>query len=51
MTRESWKEAGSKSVRKRAKERALKLIENPSIKPIDESLQKRLDKIASTRLN
>jgi len=50
MTRDSWKEAGSKSVRKRAKERALKLVEKPSIKPIDGSLATELDKIAEKAL-
>ena len=45
MTRDSWKQDGSKSVRKRAKERALRLAEKPSIKPIDESLVKELDRI------
>ncbi|MFX1488777.1 MAG: trimethylamine methyltransferase family protein [Promethearchaeota archaeon] len=48
MTRESWKEQGSKSTRKRAKEEATKMLSKPSSKPIDESLQKQLDKIAST---
>ncbi|MFW9867726.1 MAG: trimethylamine methyltransferase family protein [Candidatus Thorarchaeota archaeon] len=48
MTRDSWKEQGSKSTRKRAKEEANKMLSKPSSKPIDESLQKQLDKIAST---
>jgi trimethylamine--corrinoid protein Co-methyltransferase len=48
MTRDSWKEQGSKSTRKRAKDEATKMLSKPSSKPIDESLQKQLDKIAST---
>jgi trimethylamine--corrinoid protein Co-methyltransferase len=50
MTRDSWREQGSKSARKRAKDEANKLLDKPSIKPIDESLQKQLNKIASTYL-
>ncbi|MFX0082138.1 MAG: trimethylamine methyltransferase family protein [Candidatus Hodarchaeota archaeon] len=48
MTRDSWREQGSKSARKRAKEEAIKLLDRSSVKPIDESLQKQLDNIAST---
>ncbi|MFW9874321.1 MAG: trimethylamine methyltransferase family protein [Candidatus Thorarchaeota archaeon] len=48
MTRDSWREQGSKSTRKRAKEEAINLLDKPSVKPIDESLQKQLNKIAST---
>ncbi|MFW9942889.1 MAG: trimethylamine methyltransferase family protein [Candidatus Thorarchaeota archaeon] len=48
MTRESWREKGSKSTRKRAKEEANILLIKPSVKPIDELLQKELNKIAST---
>jgi trimethylamine--corrinoid protein Co-methyltransferase len=51
MTRDSWKEQGSKSARQRAKVEALRLLNKPSLRPIDESLQKQLDKIASTQLN
>ncbi|MFX1374446.1 MAG: trimethylamine methyltransferase family protein [Promethearchaeota archaeon] len=51
MTRDSWKEQGSKSTRKRAKDEASKLLNKPSLKPVDESLQKELDKIALTYLN
>jgi len=47
MTRDSWREQGSKSARKRAKEEAIKLLDKPSVKPIDESLQNQFDKIAS----
>jgi trimethylamine--corrinoid protein Co-methyltransferase len=48
MTRDSWREQGSKSARKRAKEEAVKLLDKPPVKPIDESLQKQLNKITST---
>jgi len=48
MTRHSWREQGSKSARKRAKDEASKLLNNPSVKPINESLQNQLNKIAST---
>lgn len=50
MTRDSWKQMGSKSSRKRAKEEAVKLLEKPSIKPIDEVLTRELNKIAKTEL-
>ena len=46
MNRDEWKALGSKSIRKRAKEEANKL----DINPINESLQKELDKIASEGL-
>ena len=46
MTRDSWKENGSKSTRKRAKEEASKLLKKAPLKPIDGSLVKELDKIA-----
>ncbi|MHA2324292.1 MAG: trimethylamine methyltransferase family protein, partial [Promethearchaeota archaeon] len=47
-TRDAWKNLGSKSARKRAIDVAEKLLQKPSIKPIDESLQEELNKIAST---
>jgi trimethylamine--corrinoid protein Co-methyltransferase len=47
MTRDSWKSDGSKSVRKRAKERAIQLANKPAIKPITESLVKELDRIST----
>ncbi len=50
MTRDSWKENGSKSTRKRALDVAEKLLQKPSIKPIDGSLATELDKIAETAL-
>lgn len=50
MTRDSWKENGSKSARNRAKEEASKLLSNPPIKPIDDSLAKELEKIALKEL-
>jgi trimethylamine--corrinoid protein Co-methyltransferase len=45
MTRDSWKTAGSKSARKRAREVAIQLLEKSPIKPIDTSLTDELDKI------
>ncbi|MHA2036852.1 MAG: trimethylamine methyltransferase family protein [Promethearchaeota archaeon] len=51
MTRETWKENGSKSVRKRAKEIASTLLEKSPIKPITQSLTKELDNIAKKYLN
>ncbi len=50
MTRDAWKKNGSKSARKRAKEIASKLLEEPSIKPIDQNLVKELDGIARSAL-
>jgi trimethylamine--corrinoid protein Co-methyltransferase len=50
MTRESWKAAGSKSTRKRAREEAVKLSKKSPVKPIDKSLTDELDKIALTYL-
>ena len=49
-TRDAWKNLGSKSTRKRAIDVAEKLLQKPSIKPIDESLQGELNKITSTYL-
>jgi trimethylamine--corrinoid protein Co-methyltransferase len=50
MTRDSWKDSGSKSARKRAKEEASKLVKKAPLKPINESLLKELDKIAKEYL-
>ncbi|MFW9937436.1 MAG: trimethylamine methyltransferase family protein [Candidatus Thorarchaeota archaeon] len=50
QSRDSWKELGSKSARKRAKEEAERLMSKPPIKQIDENLKKELDKIASNFL-
>jgi len=50
MTRDAWKKNGSKSARKRAKELGSKLLEQPSIKPIDPNLVKELDSIARSAL-
>jgi len=50
MTRDSWKDNGSKSTRKRAKEEAANLLKNNAIKPIDEILSKELDTIAKGAL-
>ncbi|MFX0031803.1 MAG: trimethylamine methyltransferase family protein, partial [Candidatus Hermodarchaeota archaeon] len=49
-TRDTWKKLGSKSIRKRAIERALILENKPSIRPIDENLAKELEKISTTNL-
>ncbi|MCP4760538.1 MAG: hypothetical protein GY870_02080 [archaeon] len=49
-TRELWKKSGSKSIRKRAKDQASKLLSKSSIKPIDDSLSRELNKIASNSL-
>jgi trimethylamine--corrinoid protein Co-methyltransferase len=43
LPRDAWKETGSKSARKRAKEQALKLINKGSLKPIDDNLAKELE--------
>ncbi|MFW9823343.1 MAG: trimethylamine methyltransferase family protein [Candidatus Thorarchaeota archaeon] len=51
MTRDSWKENGSTSARKRAKQIASTLVKKPSSKPIDDVLAKELDKIAKNALN
>ncbi len=50
MTRDSWKEKGSKSTRKRAKEQASKLLSKPSIHPIEENLGRELEKIVIKNL-
>ncbi len=50
MTRDSWKETGSKSTRKRARDIASKLLEKPPFKLIDDSLLKELDKLALDNL-
>ncbi len=50
MTRDAWKQNGSKSVRKRAKEQASKLLNASSICPIDEHLIRELEKIALKNL-
>jgi len=43
LSRDAWKETGSKSTRKRAKEQASKLINKGSLKPIDDNLAKELE--------
>jgi trimethylamine--corrinoid protein Co-methyltransferase len=48
MTRDSWKDIGSKSARKRAKEEATKFLAKSPIRPITDTLKRELDKIAST---
>jgi len=50
LSRDAWKESGSKSTRKRAREQASKLIAKSSIKPIDDILAKELEKIVSKNL-
>lgn len=50
MTRDTWREKGSKSARKRAKILSIQLSEKPSIKPIEEALVNELDKIAEKAL-
>jgi trimethylamine--corrinoid protein Co-methyltransferase len=50
MTRDAWKSAGSKSARKRAKDKASELAKKAPIKPIDDTLLKELDEIAKIHL-
>ncbi|MFW9999234.1 MAG: trimethylamine methyltransferase family protein [Candidatus Hodarchaeota archaeon] len=50
MTRDSWKQSGSKSARKRAKEESSKLLGKSSIHPIEERLSRELEKIALKNL-
>jgi trimethylamine--corrinoid protein Co-methyltransferase len=50
MTRDSWKQKGSKSARKRAIELATNLLQKPPIKPINTSLAKELERIVETGL-
>jgi len=50
MNRDEWKALGSKSIRKRAREEAIKLEKKPYNNPINDGLQKELDKIASEGL-
>lgn len=50
LSRDAWKNSGSKSTRKRAREQASKLIDKSSIKPIDDILAKELEKIVSKNL-
>jgi len=50
LSRDAWKESGSKSTRKRAREQASKLIDKSSIKPIDDILVKELENIVSKNL-
>jgi len=50
MTRDSWKQNGSKSARKRAKEQATKLLSKASMHPLEENLERELEKIAISNL-
>ncbi|MBN2156493.1 MAG: trimethylamine methyltransferase family protein [Candidatus Lokiarchaeota archaeon] len=50
-SKEMWVKKGSKSIRGRAKEKARKLLERLPEHPIDESLQKNLQRITRDNLN
>ncbi|MBY9020684.1 MAG: trimethylamine methyltransferase family protein, partial [Candidatus Lokiarchaeota archaeon] len=50
MSRNAWKQNGSKSARKRAKEQAIKLAEKTSLKPIDDTTAKELESITARNL-
>ena len=50
LTRDAWRENGSKSARKRAKEQATKLAKKSSLKPIDDTLSNELKSITSRNL-
>ncbi|MFX0145678.1 MAG: trimethylamine methyltransferase family protein [Candidatus Hodarchaeota archaeon] len=50
MTRDSWKEAGSKSARERARDQASKILSKTSQHPIDENLRIDLEKLALKNL-
>jgi trimethylamine--corrinoid protein Co-methyltransferase len=49
MTRNDWEKKGSTSARQRAKDMIPKILEKESIKPIDDGLQKELEKIAKEK--
>jgi trimethylamine--corrinoid protein Co-methyltransferase len=50
MTRDSWKNNGSKSARRRAKETIEKLVKSKPVKQIDDNLMKELDNIVKNEL-
>ncbi len=50
LSRDAWKQNGSKSARKRAKEQALKLIDKSPLKPIDDTLAKELEAVSLKNL-
>jgi len=50
MTRDSWKNMGSKSTRKRAREESQKLMAKNSVRIIDDSLKEELNNIARKEL-
>ncbi len=50
LSRNAWKQNGSKSARKRAKEQALKLIDKSPLKPIDDTLAKELEAVSLKNL-
>lgn len=50
LSRDAWKQNGSKSARKRAKEQALKLIDKGPLKPIDDTLAKELEAVSLKNL-
>jgi trimethylamine--corrinoid protein Co-methyltransferase len=49
-SRDSWKQLGSKSARKNAKEEAEKILSKGSIRPIDDKIKKEMDNIISLNL-
>ncbi|MFX1567656.1 MAG: trimethylamine methyltransferase family protein [Promethearchaeota archaeon] len=50
MTRDAWKDSGSKSTRQRARELSKQLAEKSSLRPIDDVLKEELNKIAELEL-
>ncbi len=50
LTRDSWKNQGSKSIRKRARSEIIKLINTPPLKPIETGLSLELDNLATMYL-
>ncbi len=50
LSRDAWKENGSKSARKRAKEQATKLAKKGSLRPIDDTISRELESITSRNL-
>ncbi|UCC20684.1 MAG: trimethylamine methyltransferase family protein [Promethearchaeota archaeon] len=50
MTREAWKQNGSTSARKRAKEQVSRFLSKAPLRPLDENLAKELEKITASNL-
>ncbi|MFX1420038.1 MAG: trimethylamine methyltransferase family protein [Promethearchaeota archaeon] len=50
MTRDTWKQNGSTSARKRAKKQASRLLSKAPVRPLDENLARELKKIADSNL-